>query len=78
MATFSALTTAKIRIVAEQYAIRDLPGFLNEIYLLISATQGLAIGRDLTEDKTMTAASLALLKERYVAALKDRIALSEA
>lgn len=73
MATVNELTTSKVMAVAEHYAIRDLPGLLNEIYLLISATQGLAIGRDLVGDKAMTTASLAILKERFVAALKDRL-----
>jgi AcrR family transcriptional regulator len=74
MATVNELTTSKVMTVAEHYAIRDLPGLLSEIYLLISATQGLAIGRDLVGDKTMTTASLAILKERFVASLKDRLA----
>lgn len=74
MATVDGLTSDKIRIVAEQYAIHDLPGLLNEIYLLITATQGLAIGRDLVREKSMTAVSLGLLKERFVASLKNRLA----
>lgn len=78
MASVSELTTGKVRIVAEQYAIHDLPGLLNEIYLLISATQGLAIGRDLIDDKALTAASLSLLKERYLAALKERLTATSA
>lgn len=73
MATVNQLTTSKVVTVAEQYAIHDLPGLLDEIYLLIGATQGLAIGRDLVGDKTMTAGALALLKERFVAALKARL-----
>lgn len=77
MATVNALTTSKVVTVAEQYAMRDLPGLLNEIYLLISATQGLAIGRDLVGEKAMTTASLAILKDRFVAALKERLAPAE-
>ena len=73
MAEVNALTTSKIRQVAEQYAIADVPGLLNEMYLLIGATQGLAIGRDLVDDKAMTAAGIALLKERFVASLKSRL-----
>lgn len=73
MATVNELTSGKVRIVAERYAIHDLPGLLHEIYLLISATQGLAIGRDLIGDKAMTTTSLALLKERFGTALKERI-----
>lgn len=73
MATVNELTSDKIRLVAQQYAIDDLPGFLNEVYLLIAATQGLAIGRDLVGNKALTAGSLALLKDRYVAALRSRL-----
>lgn len=78
MTTANSLTTSKVVTVAQQYAIHDLPGLLNEIYLLISATQGLAIGRDLIGDKTMPTASLAILKDRFVAALKERLASSKA
>lgn len=73
MSTVNELTSDKIRVVAEQYEIADLPGFLNEVYLLIGATQGLAIGRDLIGDKTMVTASLALLKDRFVASLRSRL-----
>ncbi|PQM27757.1 hypothetical protein CVO77_04110 [Sphingopyxis lindanitolerans] len=73
MSTINDLTSDKVRIVAEQYRLGDIPGFLNEVYLLISATQGLAIGRDLTGDKTMVTASLALLRDRFVASLRSRL-----
>lgn len=73
MATASALTSDRVRQFAEQHAIRDLPGLLHEIYLLITATQGLAIGRDLTGDKALAAAARALLKARFAAALQSRL-----
>lgn len=73
MAEVNALTTSKIGQVAEQFAIADVPGLLKETYLLISASQGLAIGRDLVDDKAMTAAGIALLRERFVAALVSRL-----
>jgi hypothetical protein len=62
--------------VAEQFAMNDPLGLLNEVYLLIAATQGLAIGRDLTGNKTLATASLALLKERFVVALRGRLPVS--
>lgn len=74
MATVNALTTSKVVAFAQQYAVHDLPGLLSEFYLLISATQGLAIGRDLVDDKAMTTASLAILKERFIASLRQRLA----
>ncbi|MBX3593410.1 TetR/AcrR family transcriptional regulator [Sphingomonas sp.] len=74
MATVNALTTSKVVSVAEQFEISNLPRLLHEIYLLISATQGLAIGRDLIEEKAMTAGALAILKDRFVAALKASLA----
>ncbi|BEV01138.1 TetR/AcrR family transcriptional regulator [Novosphingobium olei] len=73
MANVNSLTSAKVMTVAEQYGLSDLSGLLTEIYLLISATQGLAIGRDLIGDKVLTTASLALLKERFVSAVKARM-----
>lgn len=73
MAAVSELTSGNVRQIAEQYAMEDLPGLLNEVYLLIAATQGLAIGRDLAGNKNMVAASVLLLKERFVAALQARL-----
>lgn len=73
MATVNALTTSKVVTVAAEYAIRDLPRLLNEIYLLISATQGLAIGRDLIGEKALTSGALAILKDRFVAALQEQL-----
>jgi AcrR family transcriptional regulator len=69
----TTLTSGKVRQFAAQYAIRDLPGLLQEYYLLIAATQGLAIGRDLTGDETLATAARALLKARFAAALQARL-----
>jgi len=74
MATITALTTGKVVEVAERHAMRDVPGLLNEFYFLISATQGLALGRDLVDDKAMVTASLAILKDRFATAIKERLA----
>ncbi|RZM19704.1 MAG: hypothetical protein EOP67_56920 [Sphingomonas sp.] len=73
MATARALTGDKVRQFAERHAIRDLPGLLHEIYLLIAATQGLAIGRDLTGDTALATAALALLRTRFAEALHQRL-----
>jgi AcrR family transcriptional regulator len=73
MATVNELTTGKVIEVGQQHAIHDLPGLLQELYLLISATQGLAIGRDLVEDKSMTNGALGFLRERFAASLKSRL-----
>jgi len=73
MTKVNSVTSNKVITVAKQYEIHDLPGLLSEIYLLISATQGLAIGRDLVDDKAMFTASLGILKDRFVAALKERL-----
>jgi AcrR family transcriptional regulator len=76
MRSVSALASGKVMQVAEQFAMNDPLGLLNEVYLLIAATQGLAIGRDLTGNKTLATASLALLKERFVVALRGRLPVS--
>lgn len=69
VAKVNEITSSKVRQVAEQYAIADLPRVLNEVYFLIAATQGLAIGSDLVGDRGFTTASLALLKDRFVESL---------
>lgn len=72
MAAMDNLLRAKIAQFAEANNIANAAGLSEELYLLVVATQGLAIGRDLITDRARTAAALTLLRNRFAAAVKQR------
>lgn len=73
MAEVNDMIVEKIGLVAQHYGISDVPGLLQELFLLLTATQGLAINRELTKDATLIPAALVILQDRFVAALKSRL-----
>lgn len=73
MAEVNDMIVENIGRVARHYGIRDVPGLLQEIFLLLTATQGLAINRELTKDTTLIPAALVILEDRFVDALKSRL-----
>jgi AcrR family transcriptional regulator len=59
--------------LAAHTGLTDVPGLMREVYILISATQGMAINRDLMRDRALAAAALATLRDRFVTALRARM-----
>ena len=76
VADMNDLVISNVQELASQTGLKDVPGLIREIYILISATQGMAINRNLTRDRTQASAALALLRERFVGALRERMQLN--
>ena len=76
VADMNDLVISKVQELASQTGLKDVPGLIREIYILISATQGMAINRNLSRDRTQANAALALLRERFVDALRERMQLN--
>ena len=70
MGVMDSLLGSKIAEFAKAHRIEDVGRLSEEFYLLISATQGLAIGRDLVAERTRTTAALSLLRDRFVTAIR--------
>ncbi|MDR3506434.1 MAG: TetR/AcrR family transcriptional regulator [Caulobacteraceae bacterium] len=74
MHAMDARLGAQITEFAQMHEIEDVTGLIDDLYLLITATQGLAIGRDLVADRTKTAAALTLLRDRFLGGIAQRMA----
>ena len=73
VADMNDLIIGNVEEFAARTSLTDVPGLIREIYILISATQGMAINRDLVQDRALTVAALALLRDRFVSALRERV-----
>lgn len=73
VADMTDLVISNMEELAAQTGLTDVAGLICEIYILISATQGMAINRNLARDRAQASAALALLRERFVGALRDRM-----
>lgn len=71
MGAMDDLLRSKIADFAHAHGIEDVSGLTEDLHLLVSATQGLAISRDLVIDRARTTATLTLLRNRFAAAIEQ-------